>query len=100
MHHAHQSLMQELSTLISQAEAQQAELKQRKATEEKALGSSKSQLADAEASKKEMESYLSEAQPREARRGARWSLDIEQVELRSDEVFLGVFRSFALLAGC
>eukprot|EP00913_Durusdinium_trenchii_P013440 g12620.t1 len=60
LHHAHQSLMQELSTLISQAEAQQAELKQRKATEEKALGSSKSQLADAEASKKEMESYLSE----------------------------------------
>lgn len=60
LHHAHQSLMQELTTMISQAEAEQQDLTQRKASEQQGLGANRAGLADAEASEKEMKTYLEE----------------------------------------
>lgn len=58
LHHAHQSLMQELTTMISQAEAEQSDLTQREASERQGLGANRANLADAEASEKEMKTYL------------------------------------------
>lgn len=60
LHHAHQSLMQELTTMISQAEAEQSYLTQRKASEQQGLGANRGNLADAETSEKEMKTYLEE----------------------------------------
>mmetsp|Transcript_88285 Transcript_88285/g.140398 ORF Transcript_88285/g.140398 Transcript_88285/m.140398 type:complete len:651 (+) Transcript_88285:48-2000(+) len=60
LHHAHQSLMQELTTMISQAEAEQSDLTQRKASEQQGLGANRGNLADAETSEKEMKTYLEE----------------------------------------
>lgn len=58
LHHAHQSLMQELTTMMSQAEAEQSDLTQREASERQGLGANRANLADAEASEKEMKTYL------------------------------------------
>ena len=48
--------------MISQAEAEQSALTQRKATEQQGLGAQRAGLADAEASEKEMKTYLEEAE--------------------------------------
>ena len=46
--------------MISQAKSEQEDFTQRKASEQQAIGSQKGLLADAEASEKEMKSYLQE----------------------------------------
>lgn len=50
-----------LTTMISQAEAEQSDLTQRQASERQGLGANRAGLADAEASEKEMKTYLEEA---------------------------------------
>lgn len=47
--------------MISQAEAEQSDLTQRKASEQQGLGANRGNLADAETSEKEMKTYLEEA---------------------------------------
>jgi len=60
LHHAHQTLMQEYKTMISQAQSEQEDLTQRKATDQQSMGQASGSLADAEASQKEMQTYLQE----------------------------------------
>ena len=46
--------------MISQAESEQEDLTQRKATDQQTMGQASGSLADAEASQKEMQTYLQE----------------------------------------
>lgn len=50
-----------LTTMMSQAEAEQSDLTQREASERQGLGANRANLADAEASEKEMKTYLEQA---------------------------------------
>jgi len=47
--------------MMSQAEAEQSDLTQREASERQGLGANRANLADAEASEKEMKTYLEQA---------------------------------------
>lgn len=83
LHHAHQSLMQELTTMISQAEAEQSDLTQREASERQGLGANRANLADAEASEKEMKTYLEQVTQNCAKKAKDFK---ERSKLRAGEL--------------
>lgn len=83
LHHAHQSLMQELTTMMSQAEAEQSDLTQREASERQGLGANRANLADAEASEKEMKTYLEQVTQNCAKKAKDFK---ERSKLRAGEL--------------